>query len=108
MLQDADEFLAHADDPITWLGGLNPLHFRFTSHIVRGIFYLKKEDYPGAIAGFDDAINIKSRDGQGYYLRATAYRLAGENGKADEDATVALEFDPEIEAKMKPWLQGIS
>lgn len=107
-LQDADEFLAHADDPITWLSGLNPVHFKFTSHLVRGTFHLKKEDYGAAIASFDDAINIKSRDGQGYYLRAAAYRLAGENNKADEDAKLALEFDPEIETKMKPWLQGIS
>jgi tetratricopeptide (TPR) repeat protein len=106
-LQDANEALQHADDVnLGRIGGFKAT--KYISYVARGTAHLRKEDYAAAVASFGDAIKINPKGAQAYYLRAGAYRLAGDTRKADEDYKVALELDPEIETKMKPWLQGSS
>ncbi len=105
-LQDANEALEHTDD--VNLGRIvGAKATRYTSYLARGTAYLKKKDYAAAVASFGDAIKINPKGAHAYYLRAGAYRLAGDTRKADENHKVALELDPEIETKI-PWLERSS
>lgn len=65
-----DEFLAHDVDLNAWRGGRNPVKFRCMSQILRRMIYIKKEDYPAAIASFGDAIETNPKVAQAHYLRA--------------------------------------
>jgi len=106
-LQDASEALEHADDlNLGRIGGHKAT--KYISYLARGTAHLRKEDYAVAVASFGDAIKINPKGAQAYYLRAGAYRLAGDTRKAEEDYKAALELDSEIEAKMKGWFERMS
>lgn len=60
-----------------------------------GEMLLRQGDPAGAIRHFTRAIALGQRYGYVYKRRAEAYRLAGEKGKAAEDAERAAEMDPD-------------
>ena len=107
-LADAEEFLAHADGLKDDPGGLDAALFKTKTRFLRGMIYIKREDYPAAIAAFGDAIEANPKSAEAYYLRAAAYRLAGDDGKADADCKTALELDPGIDERMKTWFNTSS
>jgi len=107
-LADAEEFLADADGLKDEPGGLDPAVFKTKIRFLRGMIYIKRADYPAAIAAFGDAIEANPRSAEAYYLRAAAYRLAGDDGKADADCKTALELDPGIDERMKTWFNTSS
>ncbi|HKP24859.1 MAG TPA: tetratricopeptide repeat protein [Dongiaceae bacterium] len=107
-LSDAEEFLARANSAKQEPGGLNLVGLKFRVQALRGMASIAKKDYATAIDMFSELIALAPQSqnmAPAYYLRAAAYRLSGDKKKADDDCSIALKLDPEIQGKMAEWLK---
>ncbi len=107
-IEDAKRFLAQVDGLREEPYGLDPALFKTRSLFLLGMIQIEREDYAAAIATFDNTINDNPKMAEAYYMRAAAYRLAGNNGKADADCRTAIELDPGINERMKAWFDTSS
>lgn len=60
----------------------------------RGNDFFKKGDYEGAVKSYTRCLGINSRSGVAFSNRAMAYLKLREFGRAEKDASSALEIDP--------------
>ena len=65
---------------------------------MRGLVYLRTENYPKAIEDFTTAIKLEPSEPVSYSNRAIAYEALGETAKAELD----LKISAELEKQQKP------
>lgn len=65
--------------------------------VERGFAWMEKKEYSNAVADAGAALALNAKLGKAYTLRATARRAMGDNAKALEDFTVAVQLDPSLE-----------
>jgi tetratricopeptide (TPR) repeat protein len=82
-------------DALAATGGVHLGIDRATSdyYAQRGYSYLSKKDYDHAIADFDDAIRLYSKNARTVYNRGLAYQAKGDTTRADTDFDTAKELD---------------
>jgi tetratricopeptide (TPR) repeat protein len=66
----------------------------FMCYLSRGTAYLRLKDTASAMADFDKAIGLNSRNARAYYYRGMIHMIRDEHDKAVEDFSKALELKP--------------
>jgi tetratricopeptide (TPR) repeat protein len=102
--EDYDRALAECDqaikigasaDALASTGGVHLGIDRATSdyYAQRGYSYLSKKDYDRAIADFDDAIRLYTKNARTAYNRGLAYQAKGDTARANADFETAKQLD---------------
>jgi tetratricopeptide (TPR) repeat protein len=65
-----------------------------SAHRNRGLAYVKRGDYAGAVADFDEAIRLNPQFSFAYNSRGYAYAMKGDFDRAIADYNEAIRLDP--------------
>lgn len=93
-LRDADDLVRNLAEQSLWRIWSRSGEDRVDALLQEGILYMAREEFPEAVARFDQVIALAPRFAEGYNKRATVYYLMGEYQKSIADCERTVRLNP--------------